>query len=75
LLVIVLGTLLATCAERHAHAPPSDEHQVIAGVGTVRSPVLSRDGTATAFAAVGPGYVNPQIWIGRAGHRTAHACS
>jgi Tol biopolymer transport system component len=27
---------------------------------------LSRDGAVIAFAAVGAGYVNPQVWIGRA---------
>ena len=35
-------------------------------MGTVLSPVLSRDGATIAFAAVAAGYVNPQIWIGRA---------
>ena len=32
----------------------------------MRSPVLSRDGTLIAFAAVAEGYSNPQVWVGRA---------
>ncbi len=65
LLAIVAAALLATCAEHHPTAP-TDERQVASDVGTVRSPVMSRDGAAIAFAAVGPGYINPQIWIVRA---------
>jgi len=43
-----------------------DERQITSGVGAARSPVLSRDGTAVAFAAVAHGYTNSQIWVGRA---------
>ena len=43
-----------------------DEQQLTHGVGDARSPVLSRDGMPIAFAAVAPGYTNPQIWVGRA---------
>ena len=44
----------------------SDERQITSRAGAARSPVLSRDGTAIAFAAVATGYTNPQIWVGRA---------
>jgi hypothetical protein len=65
-LVVVAATLLAACTQRLPTGHPTDERRVITGVGTARSPVLSRDGTTVAFAAVGAGYANPQVWIGRA---------
>ena len=43
-----------------------DEHRITSWTGSVSSPVLSRDGTTIAFAAVATGYTNPQIWVGRA---------
>jgi Tol biopolymer transport system component len=46
--------------------PVIEERQITSRVGAARTPVLSRDGTALAFAAVAPGYTNPQIWVGRA---------
>jgi Tol biopolymer transport system component len=63
---ILTATLLASCVEHRPMASTSDEHQVASVMGTARSPVSSRDGAAIAFAAVGAGYVNPQIWIARA---------
>jgi len=65
LVVIVAATLLPACTQGPP-ASPTGERRVIAGVGTARSPVLSRDGTTIAFAAVGAGYANPQVWIGGA---------
>src|SRR6476646_384788 len=55
--------LLASCS-----TPPQvpDERQITSRTGTASSPVLSRDGTTIAFAAVANGYTNPQIWAGRA---------
>jgi hypothetical protein len=64
--VVFAATLLATCAGRHPTTSPTDERRIIAGVSMARSPVLSRDGATIAFAAVGAGYANPQVWIGRA---------
>lgn len=62
--LIVPVCLLASCS---APPPPvSDERQITSRTGDARSPVLSRDGTALAFAAVADGYTNPQIWVGRA---------
>ena len=55
--------LLASCS---APPPAVDERQITSRAGDARSPVLSRDGTAIAFAAVANGYTNPQIWVGRA---------
>jgi len=55
--------LLASCSTRPLAI---DERQITSRVGVARSPVLSRDGTAVAFAAVADGYTNPQIWVGRA---------
>ena len=43
-----------------------DERQITSRAGVARSPVLSRDGSAIAFASVAEGYPNPQIWVGRA---------
>jgi dipeptidyl aminopeptidase/acylaminoacyl peptidase len=43
-----------------------DERQITKRAGAASSPVLSRDGTEIAFAAVADGYTNPQIWVGRA---------
>jgi Tol biopolymer transport system component len=63
---VVAATLLAACAAGQPTAPVTHEHQVTAGVGSARSPVLSRDGAALAFAAVASGYANPQVWIARA---------
>lgn len=55
--------LLASCSM----SPPGiDEQQITSRVGAARSPVLSRDGTTIAFAAVADGHTNPQIWVGRA---------
>jgi hypothetical protein len=59
----LLVCLLASCSTPR---PPIAERQITSRVGTARSPVLSRDGTALAFAAVALGYTNPQIWVGRA---------
>ena len=56
--------LLASCST--TSPPRIDERQITSRVGIARSPVLSRDGTAIAFAAVADGYTNPQIWVGRA---------
>lgn len=61
--LLLLVCLLASCSTPPA---PVDERQITTGVGAVQSPVLSRDGTAIAFAAVAQGYTNPQIWVGRA---------
>src|SRR5579872_4687323 len=66
LVAVCSATLLATCAGRHPAGPPTDERRVAAGAGAARSPVLSRDGAAIAFAAVGAGYSSPQVWVGRA---------
>jgi dipeptidyl aminopeptidase/acylaminoacyl peptidase len=55
--------LLVSCSTT---SPPVDERQITSRVGTARSPVLSRDGTTIAFAAVADGYMNPQIWVDRA---------
>jgi len=55
--------LLTSCST----SPPAiNERQITSQVGVARSPVLSRDGTAIAFAAVAVGYTNPQVWVGRA---------
>jgi Tol biopolymer transport system component len=54
---------LASCSTPQ---PVPDERQITSRTGTARSPVLSRDGTAIAFAAVATGYTNPQVWVGRA---------
>jgi len=61
--LILALSLLASCS-----APPvvPDERQITSRAGAAMSPVLSRDGTATAFAAVAHGYTYPQIWVGRA---------
>ena len=56
--------LLASCST--TPPPRIDERQITSRVGTARSPVLSRDGTTIAFAAVADGYMNPQIWVDRA---------
>src|ERR1700687_3185694 len=55
--------LLASCS---TPPPVIDERQITRRAGAARSPVLSRDGNAIAFAAVAAGYTNPQIWVGRA---------
>jgi Tol biopolymer transport system component len=55
--------LLASCS---TPPPVPDEHQITSQTGTASSPVLSRDATMIAFAAVANGYTNPQIWVGRA---------
>jgi Tol biopolymer transport system component len=55
--------LLASCSTPLA---PIEERQITNRVGAAQSPVLSRDGTEIAFAAVAQGYTNPQIWVGRA---------
>ena len=55
--------LLASCS---TPPPAMDERQITSRTGVASSPVLSRDGTATAFSAVATGYTNPQIWVGRA---------
>src|SRR5579862_435570 len=55
--------LLASCS---TPPPVPDEHQITSRTGSASSPVLSRDGTTIAFAAVANGYTNPQIWVGRA---------
>ena len=55
--------LLASCSTPH---PSIGERQIVGRAGDARSPVLSRDGTAVAFAAVADGYTNPQVWVGRA---------
>jgi Tol biopolymer transport system component len=54
---------LASCSPP---PPVPDERQITSQIGTASSPVLSRDGTMVAFAAVANGYTNPQIWVGRA---------
>jgi Tol biopolymer transport system component len=59
----LLVCLLASCSTQ---PPVTGERPITRRVGAARSPVLSRDGTAIAFAAVAPGYSNPQIWVGRA---------
>jgi len=64
-LVAILAASLAAACTARPRANATDEAQITGGAGSVRSPVLSRDGTAVAFAAVGAGYVNPQIWIAR----------
>src|SRR5262249_27003564 len=63
--VVVSAAVFETCA-KHPALTQSDERRAITNVGDVRSPVMSRDGAAVAFAAVGAGYTTPQIWIGRA---------
>src|SRR5690242_11199994 len=62
---LLIGSLccLAACS---ASPPPRTERQLTHRVGDTRSPVLSRDGMSIAFAAVAPGYTNPQIWVGSA---------
>jgi len=55
--------LLASCS---TPAPVPEERQITSQIGAASSPVLSRDGTMIAFAAVANGYTNPQIWVGRA---------
>jgi hypothetical protein len=65
-LAIFIPTLLANCVQRRPSDAASGEHQVASVKGMARSPVSSRDGATIAFAAVGAGYVNPQIWIVRA---------
>ena len=55
--------LLASCS---TPPPVPGERQITSRTGAARSPVLSRDGTTIAFAAVATGYTNPQIWVGRA---------
>src|SRR6201982_313046 len=55
--------LLASCS---TPPPVPDERQIHSQIGTPSSPVLSREGTRIAFAAVANGYTNPQIWVGRA---------
>ena len=55
--------LLASCSKP---PPAPDERQITSRTGTASSPVLSRDGTTIAFAAVATGYTNPQIWVSRA---------
>jgi hypothetical protein len=61
--LIFLVCLLASCSPP---PPVIGERQITSRVGVARSPVLSRDGTSIAFAAVAEGYTNPQIWVGRA---------
>jgi len=61
--LILLVCLLASCS---TGPPVTGERQITSRIGTARSPVLSRDGKAIAFAAVAAGYTNPQIWVGRA---------
>src|SRR5438876_12136319 len=62
------GFILAVCLLASCSTPPPviDERQITSRPGDARSPVLSRDETAIAFAAVAAGYTNPQIWVGRA---------
>jgi Tol biopolymer transport system component len=62
------GLILPVCLLPSCSTPPVaiDERQITSVVGTARSPVLSRDGTAIAFAAVANGYTNPEIWVGPA---------
>jgi eukaryotic-like serine/threonine-protein kinase len=62
------GLILGVCLLASCSTPPPviDERQITSRTGDARSPVLSRDGTAIAFAAVANGYTNPQIWVGRA---------
>lgn len=55
--------LLASCS---TPPPVMEERQITNRAGAASSPVLSRDGTTIAFAAVADGYTNPQIWVGRA---------
>ena len=61
--LILQVCLLASCSTPR---PAIGERQLTSRVGAARSPVLSRDGTAIAFAATADGYTNPQIWVGRA---------
>jgi eukaryotic-like serine/threonine-protein kinase len=61
--LILAVSLLASCS---TPPPAIDERQITSRPGDARSPVLSRDGTAIAFAAIAAGYTNPQIWVGRA---------
>src|ERR1700757_1929037 len=61
--IILTICLLASCSMPRAEL---GERQITNRVGDARTPVLSRDGTAIAFAAVAQGYTNPQIWVGRA---------
>lgn len=63
-----LGLILPVCLLVSCSTPPPaiDERQITSRVGVAGSPVLSRGGTAVAFAAVADGYTNPQIWVGRA---------
>ena len=56
-------SLLASCSTPSSSI---EERQITSDVGAAQSPVLSRDGTAIAFAAVAQGYTNPQIWVERA---------
>jgi len=60
--------ILPVCLLTSCSTPPPaiNERQITSRVGAARSPVLSRDGTAIAFAAVAVGYTNPQVWVGRA---------
>jgi eukaryotic-like serine/threonine-protein kinase len=62
------GLCLPVCLLASCSTPPPviDERQITSRAGDARSPVVSRDGTAIAFAAVANGYTNPQIWVGRA---------
>ena len=57
--------ILPVCLLTSCVAPPrlANERQITNVMGDARSPALSRDGTAIAFAGVAPGYTNPQIWI------------
>ncbi len=63
-----LGLILPVCLLVSCSTPPPaiDERQITSRVGVAGAPVLSRDGTSIAFAAVADGYTNPQIWVGRA---------
>jgi Tol biopolymer transport system component len=62
---LFLCLLLLSCAQPRPQ-PAADEHRITRGAGEARTPVLSRDGSTVAFAAVAPGYKNPQIWVMRA---------
>jgi Tol biopolymer transport system component len=61
--LMISAGLLASCSTPR---PAPGERRITSRTGAARSPVLSRDGTAIAFAAVALGYTNSQIWVGRA---------
>ena len=61
--LILPVSLMVSCSTPH---PVVLERQITGRMGGAQSPVLSRDGTAIAFAAVADGYTNQQIWVVRA---------